>query len=382
MRSAVATFALAAGAVLWAAGTAAQDYLGPNKCINCHDHEDEAEWWRQQDGPPPDGHINALRQMESVDSPRYAAAVGLDESFDGVYDLDGSCVSCHATVFKGDANAGVSCENCHGPGSDYLDSHQEENSYQDSLARGMLDVVDNLRGWVEQCVRCHVMDDQRLIDAGHPSGDDFDVEEKFDVVALHWGQEYRAPEVASSAADVRRALIDARTEAPAPAPLAAPAPARPAPPAVPAPAPSTPPAVPAPSAAATPRAAPAVSRPAAPSPPPRTMPAPVPRPDRTEPVVISDTGATLVESPPELPRSPAALVAAVQGQAIRLLDRLLRRDGRAPIRVTPPTPPVDYRGADAELLRLQQEVLALALEALGTAPADGDARDANAEPTP
>jgi hypothetical protein len=65
-------------------------------------------------------------------------------------------------------------------------------------------------------------------------------------------------------------------------------------------------------------------------------------------------------------------VAAVQGRAIALLDALLRRDARTPIRVTPPEPKTTYRGADADLLRLQEEVLKLALEALGTAPKKPD----------
>ena len=411
MRATVVPFVLAAAGVIGcAAPAAAQGYVGPAKCINCHDHEDEAEWWEREDGPPPDGHINALRQMENVDSPQYAAAVGLDESLDGVYDLEGSCVTCHATVFKGDANAGISCESCHGPGSDYFDSHQEQNSYRDSLTRGMLDVVGNLQGWVEQCVRCHVMDDPRLIDAGHPSGDDFDVAEKFEVVQAHWGNEYRASAVAAAATAVRRAVLETRTAPPedvvpttSSAP-ATPAPTTGAPPAAvaappPRPAPPPPPARP---ATAAPAAAPAAdpnpapgprpeARPAAAArtprpparpvaPPPRTTPPPAPRPDRTDPVVISETGAAVVEPLPALPRSPAALVAAIQGRAIVLLDRLLRRDGRAPVRVAPPEPPIDYRGPDAELLQLQQEVLALALEALGTAPAADPAADESSDP--
>lgn len=389
MRAVAVAFGLAAASGGFAAPAAAQDYVGPAKCINCHDHEDEVEWWEREDGPPPDGHINALRQMENIDSPAYAAAVGLDASLDGVYDLEGSCVTCHATVFKGDANAGISCESCHGPGSDYFDSHQEENSYQDSLARGMLDVVGNLQGWVEQCVRCHVMDDQRLIAAGHPSGDDFALAEKFGIVQAHWGNEYGASEVAAAARAVRQAVLVARAE-----PEAETAPATPAPPIPPPPAPAPTPAAqsaatpapvaaaPDPPPAAVPDQAPAANpAPPAPAPPPpRSTPPPAPRPARTDPVVITETGTAVVESAPELPRSPAALVAAIQGRAIVLLDRLLRRDGRAPVRVTPPEPPIDYRGADAELLRLQQEVLALALEALGTAPAAEEPDDPSPDP--
>jgi hypothetical protein len=41
----------------------------------------------------------------------------------------------------------------------------------------------------------------------------------------------------------------------------------------------------------------------------------------------------------------------------------------APTPVTPPKPKTVYRGPDADLLRLQEEVIALALEALGTKPA-------------
>ena len=390
MRAIAVAFGLAAWGG-FAAPAAAQDYVGPAKCINCHDHEDEVEWWEREDGPPPDGHINALRQMENIDSPAYAAAVGLDASLDGVYDLEGSCVTCHATVFKGDANAGISCESCHGPGSDYFDSHQEENSYQDSLTKGMLDIVGNLQGWVEECVRCHVMDDQRLIAAGHPSGDDFVLAQKFGIVQAHWGNEYAASEVAAAARAVRQAVLTARAApeaetapaAPAdPAPRVAPSPPAPAPAPTPAAAPVPTPdpvaAAPDPPPAVVPDPAPAPLAPAAP--PPRSTPPPAPRPARTDPVVISETGTAVVEPAPELPRSPAALVAAIQGRAIVLLDRLLRRDGRAPVRVTPPEPLIDYRGADAELLRLQQEVLALALEALGTEPAADEPEDPSPEP--
>ena len=51
-----------------------------------------------------------------------------------------------------------------------------------------------------------------------------------------------------------------------------------------------------------------------------------------------------------------------------LMDSLLRRGARVSVRAAAPSQTVLYRGADAELLRLQQEVLALALEALRTAP--------------
>ena len=358
----------ALGAFLLSTPAAAQtfDYLGPNKCINCHDHDDEKEWWEKEDGPPPDGHINALKQMENVDSSKYAGAVGLDASLDGVYDLEGSCVTCHSTVFKGDANAGVSCETCHGPGSAYLDSHQEDDSYQDSLSKGMRDVIGSLQNWASDCVTCHVMDDQRLIDAGHPSGDEFQLADKFDVVGRHWSNEYQGQAV-MMAGEAKRSEILATRRGSAPPALtqntAAPSVVAPAPsaltPAVSAPAT----AAPAPLAPAPVAPAPAAPAPAAPAP----VAAPPPPPARPKPETV-----VIIEQVPVLPRSPAAVVASIQGRAIALLDRLLRREGRAPVRVTPPEPTTEYRGADAELLRLQQEILALALDALGTAPFPDD----------
>src|SRR5262245_51406115 len=90
---------------------AAPQYLGPNKCTSCHDHEKQAAWATK------DKHVKALEQLEDKNAAKYAKAVGLAD----VYNLKGSCVPCHATVFNGDANAGVSCESCHGPGSDYLE---------------------------------------------------------------------------------------------------------------------------------------------------------------------------------------------------------------------------------------------------------------------
>ena len=316
----------ALGALLLAMPASAQtfDYVGPNGCINCHDHEDEKEWWQKVDGPPPLGHVNALQQMEHVDSRKYAAAVGLDASDAGVYDLEGSCVACHATVFKGDANAGVSCESCHGPGSGYLDSHQDDNSYQDSLTKGMLDVIGNLQNWANGCVTCHVTDDQRLIDAGHPSGDEFTLSDKFDVVARHWSNEYQQQAVDAAAAARRREIIARRrgpaearvtdnTAAPALAPptsedTASPAPPATAPVAPPpangaplAPAPTTP-VVPTPVPEATARPAPAAARPA-------VVAAPPPPPPPTSEIVV------IMDQPVPVPQSPAALVAALQGRS-------------------------------------------------------------------
>jgi hypothetical protein len=76
--------------------------------------------------------------------------------------------------------------------------------------------------------------------------------------------------------------------------------------------------------------------------------------------------ATVLDAPAS--QTPASLVGAMHGRIAQLLSDLLSRGVRTPVRPAAPAATAQYRGADAELLRLQAEVIALALEALGTAP--------------
>jgi hypothetical protein len=68
-------------------------------------------------------------------------------------------------------------------------------------------------------------------------------------------------------------------------------------------------------------------------------------------------------APPPGPSSATARVAAARGTAASVLARALRQGARAP-NLPPPARPREFKGPDGELLRLQDEVLALALEAL------------------
>ena len=250
-------FAILAAAIL--AGTAApafaQKYqnLGRGKCVNCHDHDNEKLWSEKKDGPPPNNHLNALKQMESPKSKAFADATGVKD----VYDAASSCVRCHATVVKGDVSNGITCESCHGPGSGYLEPHQKKDAYAQAVSLGMNDFVKKSSNWAGACMKCHVMDDARLIAAKHPSGDDFDLGAKFAVVATgHWKSTYDKGPITAAGKTAAAPLIAARggakgapavaaaPAAPPPAAPAAPVAAAPAP-APPAPAPASPPGGPA-----------------------------------------------------------------------------------------------------------------------------------------
>jgi hypothetical protein len=379
--------------------------VGRGKCFTgCHDHDGEKEWSEKKDGPPPNNHLNALKQMNVTKTADFAKAVGVADPYDPA---TSSCLKCHATIVKGEPT-GVYCETCHGPASAYLDPHKDKGWYDRVKPGGLLGMVDvkaKPEAWAPLCMKCHVMDDARLIAAKHPSGDDFDLGAKIAAVMNgHWKSTYpdKARISALGKAEAGKLVAARRGGAPVPTP-AAPAIAPPPTPTVQPPAgPSVPPAGPGrtsnppstlppasqrqssrPEAAPPPvTTAPPVKpapQPQVPSPPPQTarapdtmtgLPSAAPMPaGAAVPDMMADPGGTMSVSSMALPPSPAAAVAAVHGRLIAILDSLLRRGGRAPIRVTPPEKKTEYSGPDADLLRLQEEVLSLAIDALKTAPA-------------
>jgi hypothetical protein len=350
----------------------ARAFVGPGKCTDCHDHKDEKEWSEKRDG---DGrgkqHINALNQLADPKSDGWAKAIGLADP----YDVRGTCVKCHATVVRGSPDFGISCESCHGAGRDYLQPHQEKGSYDKSIPLGMRDVWKKPDKWVTDCMTCHVLGDNptdpKLAAAGHPTGANFTVQTKFTPVAGHWTSKYTANQIASLGTPVRdRLLARVKTAAPAaaePPPAAVAGPAAPPPPPPPTAATNTAPPPPPPTTGG-------VTPPPPPPPGPRRVtPAPgLPRtvaPGPTEPPPASAEIAVVLPPDPVLPPTPAGIVASLQGRLIGILDALLSRAVTVSTRVTPPERKTVYRGADAELLRLQDEVIALALEALGNKPA-------------
>jgi hypothetical protein len=356
------TLALVAGA---AATASAQPYqtVGKAKCVNCHDHESEKIWSEKKDGPPPNNHLNALRQLEMPKSELFARAIGLADP----YDAKGACAGCHGTTLKGNVIDGVTCESCHGAASGYLDVHQQKDAYRQAVGLGLADTRKNPDAWAPMCVKCHVLGDAKLIQAGHPSGDDFDLGAKFATVALHWKSIYpNKADITARARLSRVAITTSRGPVAAPAAAAAPpsltaaagvsAAAAPAAPMTSAPVAARPPVAAPSSAALAPPRVVATLRPSAPAASISAAAAP--------PLAIVPPAPIAILA---LPLSPSAAVAAVQGRLIVLLDSLLRRDARAVVRIAPPAP-TRYEGPDADLLRLQDEVLGLAIESLATAP--------------
>jgi hypothetical protein len=271
------------------------EMLGPNECLNCHDHQPERQWYEKKEIPEvrrlfPDkdskaGHINSLNQLEGSKSDEFARAIGLSDK----YDPSGKCVACHATVYRGEPNAGVSCESCHGAGSLYLKPHQTKGSYDVAVAQyGMTRLIGNIQGWTQQCTNCHIMDDDRLVKAGHPSGDDFDLSKKYVPVSLHFKKQYSEAEVAAIAGPQRRAILALRRSGFVDEPPAAAAPVVEAPAVVAA---TATPVAPTPSTEAPVVSAPGSGAPA----PARVAAAPAPAKRRAAPRVRSTWSPTSIE---------------------------------------------------------------------------------------
>lgn len=156
-------------------------YVGSDKCKKCHFKEYKS--WKE------------TKKYETFEvlMPGKAADVkakhGLDASKD--YTRDESCIKCHVTGYgheggyamppEGDEKAakkakklaGVGCESCHGPGSAYIDLHEEilkskrEYTRDEMYAAGMWKIEATV------CTSCH-NEENPTHDAANP----FDFEKR------------------------------------------------------------------------------------------------------------------------------------------------------------------------------------------------------------
>lgn len=144
-----------------------------------------------------DKHKNSVDDIaDSEDARKYAELSGIGAA--NYLKGTSKCMECHGTIISGkeskDVEEGVSCESCHGPGSGYKDVHQEGKyapgtirpGYTKSLPLGLLDVKQDLNVRAKMCVRCHYLTDQKILAAGHPSGEKFNYRSGMKSVAKHW----------------------------------------------------------------------------------------------------------------------------------------------------------------------------------------------------
>lgn len=136
-------------------------YVGVAKCKTCHQQE---KYGNQHGIWEKSKHANALKSLSSEKSLQYAKKNNIADPA-----KDPKCLNCHATMATVDKKLidpkgsltmeeGVSCESCHGPGSEYKSPKIMKKSAYDedfaaahkaALAAGLIEPTEKV------CITCH-----------------------------------------------------------------------------------------------------------------------------------------------------------------------------------------------------------------------------------
>lgn len=156
---------------------------GPDACGECH--KETVKAWKESH------HSKTFKDMPRSDEAREIAdKMGIKR-----IKSESDCLTCHFTLAEEESVAkpiaGISCESCHGAGSDWIDVHSDfggkdakaENEsvahkikrYADSEAAGMIR-PSNLYALAENCYGCHTVPNEKLVNVGgHTAGSNFEL---------------------------------------------------------------------------------------------------------------------------------------------------------------------------------------------------------------
>jgi len=155
--------------------------LGPGNCGSCHGAQND--WWSG------DKHNQSASPFwdEKPKNVKIAANYGISSK--DMKNGQNICMDCHGTVVTGKESKevadGVACENCHGPGGDFIKTHNTGGKFQPAaFQQGMRDLT-NLDTRAKLCTDCHYITDARLIASGHATNANFDFIKGMDRIK-HW----------------------------------------------------------------------------------------------------------------------------------------------------------------------------------------------------
>jgi len=132
-----------------AAAAGERSYVGVKKCAKCHKSEKRGNQFAKWEASK---HASAYKTLESDKAKETAKKKGIDDPTKSE-----KCLKCHVTAYgvdkkllgdKFDPKAGVQCEACHGPGSDY-DKMKTMKDRDKAIAKGLV-IPDE-----KVCVKCH-----------------------------------------------------------------------------------------------------------------------------------------------------------------------------------------------------------------------------------
>lgn len=209
----------AAGVVAVSTSAVAQDeqkpeYIGLGQCVLCHNQKLEAE-----DSPfvtlsrefcaltetevfAHDKHRQAYELLEGDLGKRMEKILSAWEEPGYKVTDDQACLSCHAGWLKADKERpptfeyGVTCESCHGPGSQWRDPHIDpkwRTTHPDEKSKwGFID-VRNPVSKAKLCYSCHIGNVQEgkivtheMYAAGHPPLPGIELETFASQMPVHW----------------------------------------------------------------------------------------------------------------------------------------------------------------------------------------------------
>lgn len=192
------------GFAAWAAPAGAQAFMqGPKKCQECH--EAEVKVWEGTK------HFASFREIHKSDKAKdITAAIGGEKNMK----KNEVCVQCHYSLVQKDAGdeakaeAGPSCESCHGASSDWFPIHndyggkdvKQENESPEHKAQRVADAVAKGMIWPHMrydialnCMGCHGLDRPdvdgatlaKMLAAGHPLKPEFELVQYSQGTVLH-----------------------------------------------------------------------------------------------------------------------------------------------------------------------------------------------------
>jgi len=129
-------------------------YVGAKKCMPCHMSPAKGAQYKQWMGTK---HANAYKTLGTDQSKEVAKEAGIE----GNPQEAAECLTCHVTGYeapdshkieKYDMTEGISCESCHGPGSEYW-----KMPVMMGISKGTMDPAEyGLEEPTEEtCVQCH-----------------------------------------------------------------------------------------------------------------------------------------------------------------------------------------------------------------------------------
>ncbi|NIW78678.1 MAG: cytochrome C554 [Calditrichae bacterium] len=131
-------------------------YIGVDMCKICHRKPDQGEQFKIWENSK---HSKAYETLKTEQAVKVAKEQGIEAAPHEAPE----CLKCHVTAFgvdesrlgsRFDKAAGVQCETCHGPGSEYK-SRSIMQDREKAIANGMRAIAAGDGTAKELCVSCH-----------------------------------------------------------------------------------------------------------------------------------------------------------------------------------------------------------------------------------